>query len=188
MRHKSIHTRIIPTKRNKALEPRFIRGGVLGYDPEIHDEDSVEFTYKLPLGAIKRLIKSYYEDIQSIDSASVYMATSGSSEIRMHPYCYRMIADLRKQLDKHGLNGKKICDEVFDQYFKADYENMRRFQKNHGSDVLETFEPCKDPECCNYTTNLFHKILIFWKLFKDALRGLRYKYVSNKPPRIIWSD
>src|SRR3990167_9820281 len=111
--------RVISTKRNKGLEPLPTGVGIIGYNEEIHDEDSVEFTYKLPLGAIKRLIKSYYEDIQSIDSASVYMATSGSSEIRMHPYCYRMIADLRKQLDKHSLNGEKIGDEVFDQYFKA---------------------------------------------------------------------
>lgn len=97
----------------------------------VKDEDDLEFTYKFPLGAIKRLIRSYYEDIQIFDEELVYLSTSSSSGLRGETYCYRMLNDIRKQLNKHGLNGKKIIDEVFDQYFKADYKKMKSFNKNH---------------------------------------------------------
>lgn len=124
--------KFVSTKRNKGLEPIFLRNiGTVGYNPEIHEEDDLEFTYKLPLGAIKRLIRSYYEDIQMYDEELVYLSTSSSSGLRGEPYCYRMLSDIRKQLSKYGLNGKKIIDEVFDQYFKADYKKMKSFNKNH---------------------------------------------------------
>src|SRR3990167_11353643 len=112
--------RVISTKRNKGLEPLPTGIGIIGYNKEIHIEDSLEFTYKLPLGAIKRLIRSYYKDIQMYDEENVYLATSSSSGDRGRPYCYRMLSDIRKQLDKHGLIGKKIDDEVFELYFEAD--------------------------------------------------------------------
>ena len=142
--------KFVPTKRNKGLEPIPVMGGhlIMGYNEEIHGDDSIEFTYKLPLGAIKRLIKTYYENLRSIFEESTYMGQTGSSEIRMEPYCNRMIGEIIEQLDKHGLDGKKIDDEVFDRYFKADYEKMKRFRKNHGQNVMYDFKPCNDPECC----------------------------------------
>ncbi len=144
--------KFVSTKRNKGLEPMGGSRFIIGYNSEIHSDDALEFSYKLPLGAIKRLIESYYKDIQLIDSSGVYCGNSGSWEIRMHPYCYRMIANLRKQLYSHGFNGEEIDDEVFDQYFKADYEKMKRFSKNHGNDVMEGFKRCDDPECCKPLT------------------------------------
>ena len=162
--------RIIPTKRNRGLEPMPLgTRGIVGYDSEIHDDDSVEFTYRLPLGAIKRLIESYYKNIQMYDEENVYLATNSSSGDRGRPYCYRMISDINEQLDKYGLNGKKIVDEVFEQYFKAGYEKMNRFNKNHGFDVMETFKPCNDTECCNYTDSLSLKLRLLRELFKEAL-------------------
>jgi len=142
--------KLVPTTRNKGLEPLLAAGGrlIVGYDTEIHEEDSIIFSYRLPLGAIKRLIKSYYEDLQSICQSATYMGQSGSWEIRMEPYCNRMIWEIIDQLNKHGLDGKKIDGEVFDRYFKDDYEKMKRFSKNHGSNVMESFKPCNDPKCC----------------------------------------
>ncbi|OGG13506.1 hypothetical protein A2773_03315 [Candidatus Gottesmanbacteria bacterium RIFCSPHIGHO2_01_FULL_39_10] len=161
--------RVISTKRNKGLEPLPTGVGIIGYNEEIHDEDSLEFTYKLPLGAIKRLITSYYDDIRSYDEENIYLATSSSSGLRGEPYCYRMLSDIGNQLDKHGLNGKKIDDEIFDNGFKAGYEKMKRFNKNHGFDVMETFKPCNDTECCNYTDSLSLKLRLLRELFKEAL-------------------
>lgn len=140
--------RLVKTKRNKGLEPLPTGVGIIGYNEEIHIEDSQEFTYKLPLGAIKRLIKSYYEDIQMYDEENVYLATCSSTGDRARPYCYRMLNEIKKQLNDHGFNGKEIDDQVFNRYFKEDYEKMKRFNKNHGCDVLESFKPCNDPECC----------------------------------------
>lgn len=141
--------KFVSTKRNKGLEPMPIGNfGIVGYNPEIHGEDALEFTYKLPIGAIKRLIKSYFEEIKSIDEGGVYMGMSGSYEIRMHPYCNRMLSEIETQLDRNGIIGKKIIDEVFDQYFKKEYEKMERFSKNHGHNVMESFEYCNDPLCC----------------------------------------
>ena len=142
------------TKRNKLLEPILTGAGVIGYNKEIHDEDSVVFSYKLPLGAIKRLIRSYYKDINDIDAFWVYYRSTGSDEIRKQPYCYRMIGELQKQLDKHGLKGRTIIDEVFNKYFKEDYERLERFEKNHGDNVMESFKPCNDPECCKPSDEL----------------------------------
>ena len=143
-------SKFVPTKRNKGLEPVPVMGGhlIMGYSEEIHGDDSTEFTYKLPLGAIKRLIKSYYENLRSICEASTYLGQSGSSEIRLEPYCRRMISDIVGQLNKNGLNGEKIEEEVFDQYFKANDEKLKRFRRNHGFNVMESFKPCNDPECC----------------------------------------
>ncbi len=139
--------RIFRTKRNKGLEPMLLgTKGIIGYNPEIHDEDSVEFTYKLPLGAIKRLIISYFKDIQMYDEEWIYCSQSSSSMIRGFPYCNRMLGEIHRQLDKHSLNGKKIIDEVFDEYFKSDYEKMKRFKKNHGDSI---FKQCGDSLCCN---------------------------------------
>ena len=136
------------TRRNKLLEPIATRVGAIGYNKEIHEDDSVEFSYKLPLGAIKRLLESYFQEIYSIDAEWVYYKTTGSTEIRIKPYCYSMIGEIGSQLDKHGLKGKKIVDEVFNWRFKKDYEELDRFEKNHGDNVLESFKPCNDPECC----------------------------------------
>ena len=179
-------TEFIPTERNKGLEPLPTGVGIIGYDPEIHKEDSLEFSYKLPIGAIKRLIHSYYEDIKMYDEENVYLATSSSSGLRGQPYCYRMIDDIRKQLDKHGFNGKQIVDEVFDEDFKADYEKMKRFNKNHGADVLETFERCNDPECCNYTNNLFFKAKVFLKLLKMVIMRFEGFIPKVDEPHITW--
>ena len=144
--------RIVSTKKNKFLEPMGAGNIVIGYNEEIHYEDSIIFSYKLPLGAIKRLIRSYFEDIESVDEEWVYFAQTGSWENRIKPYCYRMIDSLSKQLDKNGFNGKKIIDDVFDQYFKDKYEKMKRFKKNHGIRVMEDFKRCKDAECCKPLT------------------------------------
>ena len=180
--------RIIPTKRNRGLEPMPLgTRGIVGYDSEIHDDDSVEFTYRLPLGAIKRLIRSYYKDIQMYDEENVYLATSSSSGLRGRSYCYRMLGDISRQLDKNGLNGKKIVDEVFDNNFKADYEKMKRFSKNHGVNAMESFKPCNDPECCKYTTSLFYKLRLSWLLLKKCFGLFRSPWLpSLKKPRINW--
>lgn len=123
--------KFISTTRNKGLEPILLKNGVvIGFDPEIHDEDAIEFTYKLPLGAIKRLIKSYMQDIKSIDEEWTYTQDTGSYEIRMSPYCNKMLFAIEKQLNKLGLKGKNIIDEVFNQYFKADYKKMKSFNEN----------------------------------------------------------
>lgn len=143
------NSKFVSTKRNKGLEPMPLGDiGVVGYDPEIHGEDALEFTYKLPIGAIKRLIRSYFEEMKSIDAGGVYYGMSGSYEIRMYPYCNRMLYEIKTQLDKNGIEGRKVIDEVFDDYFKEDYEKMKRFSKNHGDNTMEAFKPCNDPLCC----------------------------------------
>jgi hypothetical protein len=148
MNTKKQHHKLVRTKRNKNLEPLFTGIGVIGYDREIHDEDSLEFKYRLPLGAIKRLIISYYEDIKMFDEEWVYLATSSSSGLRITPYCYRMLGDIEKQLDKRGFNGKEIIREVFDRYFKKDYEKMNLYSKNHKNQDPMNYKPCNDPICC----------------------------------------
>ena len=150
--------------------------GGIGYDDEIHYEDSFEFTYKLPLGAIKRLIKSYFKDIDLVISDWVYYRQTGSWGIRIEPYCNRMISNLIKQLDKHGLNGKKIINEVFNRYFKVDYEKMNRYSKNHHDQdlMLGTFQPCNDLKCCNYP--IWKKMYLRW--FGKS-RSILYRLQTN---------
>lgn len=114
-----------------------------------YKKDLVEFNYKLPLVAIKKLIRSYYEEIYMYDRENVYLSTHSSSGNRSRTYCYQILKRVRDQLDKYGLEGKKIDDEVFDRYFKDEYEKMERFQKNHGNKVMYDFKPCNDPKCCD---------------------------------------
>ena len=140
--------RIRSTEKNKDLDPMIAGGLIFGYDPEIHGEDSYEFTYNLPLGAIKRLIKSYFEDMEIFDQEAVYLSQSGSHGLRMYSYASRMLEDLEKQLINHKLHGKKIVDDVFDMYFKKSYDKMKRHQKNHPNQALDNFERCNDSECC----------------------------------------
>jgi len=97
-----------------------------------------------------------------------------------------MLSQIEKQLNKHGLEGRKIIDEVFNEHFKNDYERMKRFNKNHGIDVRETFKKCNDPECCNYTSNVFYKILVFWKLFKKMIMNFSSSIPKNDEPHITW--
>lgn len=130
------------------------------------DEDTVEHKYKLPLEAIKRLIRSYYETIQSCDAENVYLSQYGSSDSRMRNGSYFMLDKIRKQLDKYGHDGKKIDDEVFDRYFKDAYERLKIYDKNHSGQGVVFFEPCNDPKCCNYTSNIFFKIKTFLKMFR----------------------
>lgn len=177
---------VTKTKRNKGLEPKPTAVGILGHYPEIHEEDAIEFTYKLPLGAIKRLIRSYYETIKSIDSSGVYAGTSGSYEIRMWPYCYRVLGDIVQQLNKHGLDGKKIDEEVFNFYFKESYEKIERYSKNHTFDQAEGFKPCSDPQCCNYTNNPIFKVRVFWKSLKALINNFKGPITKDDEPRITW--
>lgn len=173
----------VSTEKNKGLEPIFINNLAIGYEPEVHGIDALEASYSLPLGAIKRLISSYYDEIKECNEENVYLGTSSSMGSRKRAYCSRMIADIRKQLDKHGLNGKKVDDEVFNQSFKKDFEEMERFYKNHGDKVLYFFKPCKDQLCCRYTKNLFHKVRTIVKIALELLRILR-GWVPLKEPHI----
>lgn len=175
--------RIVKTKRNKFLAPMIAgKKFIIGYDQEIHEDDAIEFSYKLPLGAIKRLIESYYKDIQMYDEENVYLATSSSSGLRGKPYCYQMLASTRKQLDKHGLNGKKIDDEVFSNQFKDAYEKMKIFSKNHGIDVLETFKPCKDVKCCNYTNRFIFRVKLLRGLVMESFKLFRGILLTHSFP------
>lgn len=175
--------KVVKTKRNKFLEPMFAgKKLIIGYNKEIHEDDAIEFSYKLPLGAMKRLIESYYKDIQMYDEENVYLATSSSSGLRGKPYCYRMLGSVRKQLDKHGLNGKKIDDEVFDNQFKDAYEKMKIFSKNHGIDVLETFKPCKDVKCCNYTNRFTFRIKLLKGLVIESFKLFRGILLTSSFP------
>ncbi len=160
--------RVRSTDKNKGLEP-IIAGKrfIIGYDSEIHGEDSYEFTYMLPVGAIKRLIKSYFEEMESVDQESAYLNQSGSHGLRMYSYADRMLGDLRKQLDKHLLPGEKIIDEVFDAYFKKSYDKMKGYQENHPNQGINDFERCKDPECC--------RLLTLWEKIVQPLNSLYFK-------------
>ncbi len=159
---------------------------VMGHNEEIHQDDSIEFKYKLPLGAIKRLIKSYYSDIRGIDEQWVYLATTGSTEIRLQPYCSRMLANIKEQLDKHGHKGKKIIDEVFDQYFKDDYEKMKRYKKNHSGQDINSFEICDDPQCCNYSNNIFFKTKTFLGIVKKAFLCCFMNPTPKEECHLVW--
>lgn len=175
------------TERNKGIEPMRLKNGIVfGYDPEIHDEDAIEFTYKLPLGAIKRFIKSYMQSMKSIDQTFTYSHDSGSYEIRMYPYCVRMLLDIEKQLNEHKLCSKKIVDEVYSMYFKDAYEKMKRFSKNHKGAVMEEFKPCNDPECCVYTNNIFIKFKVFWKFFRNAVKYFKGPMSLKGEPVMQW--
>lgn len=143
------NSKVVPKKRNNNLEPFSLGAGLIfGYNKEIREDDHIEFSYRLPLGAIKRLFKSYYEDILSVHQEFIYMGQTSSLDMRTKRYCYEMIDDIVKQLEKHNLNGKKIFDKVFDQYFKSEYEKMKRFSKKHGQNIQHNFKPCTDPKCC----------------------------------------
>lgn len=163
------------TKRNKGLEPIIGKHLTVGYDPEIHGEESLEFSYKLPLGAIKRLAQSYFQEIEDIDAESAYFNQSGSAGLRMYSYANQMLKDLEKQLNKHQLPGKKILDEVFNTYFKNNYEKMNRYQKNHPNQGIDEFKRCKDPKCCLPLTikqkiqQLLHSINLLSKTFFGRL-------------------
>lgn len=152
---KTKHYRLRFTKKNKGLEPIVGKQFIIGYDREIHGEDSVELTYTLPLGAIKRLIQSYFEEMEMVDRESVYLNQSGSHGLRMYSYASRMLKDLEKQMKKHGLPGKRIIKEVFNVYFKKEYDKMNKYQENHPSQSPYDFKRCEDPECCVPLT--------FWK-------------------------
>ncbi len=180
--------RFKPTKRNKGLEPVYLENfGAIGYDQEIHGDDSLEFNYLLPIGAIKRLIKSYFEDMESIDQSSTYGGMTGSYEIRMRPYCNQMLNEIEKQLNTHRVNGRKIIDEVFEAYFKKSYDEMKVYSKNHDHLSYEDFKPCNDTKCCNYSYSFYYKLKVAFGLLKQVMKILSFKYVEkNKSPYIGW--
>lgn len=142
--------KILKTVKNKKL----ISHNDAGYDVGTQEDKSTKLDYKLSLDAIARLIKSYYNDTQSIDSGNVYLGSFGSSDRRTRLLCHMMLTDIKAQMNKHGLDGKKMMDEIFDHYFKEEYEAMDRFNKNHPFVDLNNFVQCEDPKCCRKNKNL----------------------------------
>jgi len=86
----------------------------LAHDGELH-EDYVEYSYSLSLEAVKRLLKSYYDEIRAIHERNTNTRQTDQREFVEEPYYYAMIGDIKVQLNKLGLNGKKVADEVFQQ-------------------------------------------------------------------------
>lgn len=182
-KNKMKRLRVVNTKRNKWLEPMYAGRCVIGYNEEIHVDDATVFTYKLPLGAIKRLVRSYYEDIQGYDEENIYFRQSSSSGLRGRPYCYRMLDDIGKQLIKHKLNNKKIIQGVFDRYFKDSYTKLNRYSKNHQDQaVYYNFKPCSDPKCCNYTDSISFKLKILKELLIETIKKMYSTFISSSLP------
>jgi len=122
--------RIRISKLNKnILKPIIGKSYVAGWNPEIFGDDSVEYNFKLPLGAIRRLICSYYENIYSVIQGWVDFKLSGSYEIRIKAYAYNMLDYLAEQLNKNRLNGQKIINEVYNQSFKEKFEQLDNKKK-----------------------------------------------------------
>lgn len=149
MLEKNKKIKFIPTQRNEFLEPRFGKGLVVGYDPEIHEEDAKKVVFKLPIGAVKRLIFSYCKDIENFHSEWVYSNTVGSIGMRRNQYAQRMIVFIEKQLNRQKIDGEELFKLVYNESFKESADRMKRFYKNHGD--AAPFEPCNDPNCCKKT-------------------------------------
>lgn len=148
-KHKWKLFRFLSKSRNRHIEiTLFGRTLTILYDPKTLADEQWEFTYKLQYETIIRLIKSYYEDIISMEvGGNVF--SMGSSESSIRSRGYSMLNSISKQLDKHGLNGKMIIDEIYKEYFKDDFEHKQRYYDNHGSQLLMgDFKKCKDPLCC----------------------------------------
>lgn len=135
----------VPTERNKGLEPMIGKNFTIGYVPEIHKEDAIEVKLTLPIGAVKRLFKSYYEDIKENAIENVYLRQTSSYYGRLNDYAAEMIIFIRNQLNQQGLKGEELENDVFNQYFKEEFDEMRKYDKNHHK--LDFGIPCSDPAC-----------------------------------------
>lgn len=127
----------------EALRPIRGEGHVIGYVEEIHKDGAIKVTITLPLGAIKRLISSYYETLEAIAQMSVYYGQTGSWEIRQKPYCDLMLDELICILNLHGQDGVTICQEIWDAKFKKKYDEMEVYKKAHENEKGQ----CDDPKC-----------------------------------------
>jgi hypothetical protein len=125
----------------ESLNPLKVSGMVIGYDKELHNDHAMKINITLPLGAIKRLMESYLEDLAWIREACVYNGMSGSTEIRLGPYCNFMLNQLIEAVTVNGQDGKAVCDEVFERKFKKRHDDMDSYKK------AQENEPCDDPEC-----------------------------------------
>jgi hypothetical protein len=123
------------------LKPIQMGSVVIGYNEEIHKDDAIKVPITLPLGAIKRLISSYLEDIVEIHQVFVYCGQSGSTEIRQLPYCELMLSGIIEALNKNGQDGKAIINEIFDAEFKACCDELDLYEKTHKNGI------CDDPKC-----------------------------------------
>lgn len=172
--------------KTKGLDPLIAGNIVIGYDPEIHSKDKLEYDFRLPLGAAKRLIRSYYEELRMIDEEGVYLGQSSSSNLRMYPFASRMIHDIKYQLGKQGVSGKKVADEVFEMYFKKAYAKMALYSKNHKNQLPDSFQQCSDTSCCNYTNSFNYKARILLKLLKEVFINIQGSIPKGKRPYISW--
>jgi hypothetical protein len=83
---------------------------VIGYVEKIHKNDVGEIP--VTVGAVKRLLRSYWEEIKTIDNFFLETSTTGSYEIRMKPFCFEKISKLKNNLNKAEFDGENINNEV----------------------------------------------------------------------------
>jgi len=111
---------------NKNVPAPIITNGIMiGWNKEIFGEDSVEYNFKLPLGAIRRLIHSYFRDIYECRYGWIFLQTVGSSDMRRDIYAWRMLDHIEKELINNNLPGEEIIDDIFSRYFKKDFEMLK---------------------------------------------------------------
>ncbi len=93
------------------------------------EDHTEEFTLKLPLSVIRKLIVSYWENIKDSDQEWVYIHQTGGPSLRSSNHGNFMLNVLGRELNRKGLKGQKIIDEEFNRNCKKDYDDMKKFQK-----------------------------------------------------------
>lgn len=136
---------IIKIKRNGKEYPFFAPWGVpgkfvVGMISEISPKNNKEISIQLPIEAIKRLIRSYYDDIRSYDEECVYLEQVDTTEMRRKDYADIMLASIEEQLGEAGLNAKEIQDEIFKMYFEDAYEKMRKCEDERRNKLTKSDE------------------------------------------------
>ncbi len=96
---------------------------------EFEGANREEYNFILPLGAVKRLIRSYWKEIYLVIESQVQTQGTLSSDNALKIESYRMLVILMDQLAQQGLDGKCINEEVYNTYFKERFEELEKLDK-----------------------------------------------------------
>ena len=92
---------------------------------QIGDNDSC-FDFNFPIEAVRRLIYTCFVDLYHASlEYNVYECVSGST-FRLESLAYYMLETIGEELDRNGIDGKRVIDGVYSYYFKDAMEALEQ--------------------------------------------------------------
>ena len=108
--------------------------------------DETYYNFKLPLSAIKRLIRSYFDDIYNLEEtwSEPWTGVSGWEE-RLHSHCYIMLNHIEECLTENGINGEGLIRHIYNEEYLEKFKEIEEYRKRNENWDSESAKKMKEP-------------------------------------------